>query len=203
MSLILGGLLQMGNNSIFLDMDGVLTDFVKSALARTGLMAVPYKDTQSYNWYNQYMSSNAFWGQLEGADFWAELEPLPWALPLIDAVERYDPEYMICTSCSLDPACPSGKMLWLRDHLGLSPKRTVMLNNKSLLAAPDRVLIDDTPIKVSNWVKAGGRATLLVHPEYSLNYAYDQLTCSKRDVTIAHPKELIEQINSYNQFNGN
>ena len=80
---------------IFLDLDGVLADFVTAAAHLHGrpdiLSAWPLGTWDMHTALG--MSSGAFWGAIDkaGCDFWAGLEPFPWTFELFDRLRNIAP----------------------------------------------------------------------------------------------------------------
>jgi beta-phosphoglucomutase-like phosphatase (HAD superfamily) len=157
---------------VFLDMDGVLADFFHPALARHGradlaaAWPVGVRDmagTMGVTW-------EAFWAPLvaDGAAFWADLPALPWLDDLLRAVERHAP-WTVLTRPHPEPCCVAGKVAWMNRHLAPRSgdrhfERFVLTRSKRWLAAPGRVLIDDSEAMVASFRAAGGDAVLFPQP---------------------------------------
>lgn len=159
---------------VFIDMDGVLTAFIESAIE---LVTSVNADVVMRGWpEGEYdlpavlgMTPTEFWNRIgeAGEDFWASLKPYPWAMELYNAMADVG-ERIILTSPSRDPRCASGKMLWLqqffrsgklfRDYIFATSER------KYLLAGPKRILLDDSMKNVQQWMRVGGRAVLVPQP---------------------------------------
>ncbi len=152
---------------IFLDMDGVLTDFVSAALRLHG------QPESLQNWPPGErdipkllrLSRTQYWNLIDaqGADFWASLEPFPWFSDLVTLVREFAP-LTILTSPSLAPPCLEGKVRWLYSHFPREKGRQftdfLIGNQKHLLAQPRRVLIDDAEANVEAFHAASGHAIL-------------------------------------------
>jgi 5'(3')-deoxyribonucleotidase len=133
----------MGGVVIFLDMDGVLCDFVKSACALHGQ---PVESVDCWDFNNKWgITGDELWAPIHeaGAEWWADLEPYPWCHELISVVADADPNFVICTTPSASPGSCAGKLEWLHRHLGPKFRRYIMACDKSPLAANGRLLIDD------------------------------------------------------------
>ena len=152
---------------IFLDMDGVLTDFVGAALrlhGRTELLD---------NWPRGErdiakvlgLSRGAYWSKIDeqGSDFWASLEPYAWLHELIDVVRDVAP-FTILTAPSLSPSSAEGKVRWMYEHFPKVEGRRftsyLIGSQKHLLAQPGHLLIDDSEAHVDAFQAAGGQAIL-------------------------------------------
>jgi len=152
---------------IFVDLDGVLADFVRAALAlyeRDELL-----DCWPAGEWNMPkvldISRGKFWGAIDrqGGAFWESLEIYPWTFKLIDRQREIAP-ITIATSPSLDPSCLAGKVRWMQRHLGGSFRDFLIGPSKHLLAKPDVVLIDDRDSNIDAFRKHGGQAILFPQP---------------------------------------
>lgn len=157
----------MAIKHIFLDMDGVLTDFVGAVLRLHGqsdlLETWPPGERDIPKVLG--MSRGAYWKLIDeqGSDFWASLKPFDWFQELIECVRAVAP-FTILTASSLDPGCSSGKVRWLYEHFPKVEGRRftdyLIGCRKDLLAQPGHVLIDDAESNVDAFEAAGGRAIL-------------------------------------------
>ena len=151
----------------FIDMDGVLVDFVNLALKihdREDLQTNwPPGETDIHRLLN--ISKSDFWEKLDslGASLWKNLPPYPWYQELIGIVESFSP-WTILTSPSLNPECPTGKVQWMNLHLQEGFRNFLIGPQKHLLAQSDRVLIDDSDVKIDQFRHAGGKAILFPQP---------------------------------------
>ena len=154
---------RMNNLQILLDMDGVLVNFVKAASAAHGRPYEPEKITQFSMAELWGLSVPEFWKPLVGQQFWADMEPYPWASELLAALREIAP-VTICTAPSIDYHCCGAKREWLHQHFGIKSSDVVLANKKWLLAAPNHLLIDDSDRKVKQFKNAGGRAIIFPQP---------------------------------------
>lgn len=155
---------------IYLDLDGVLCDFVSAAYRAHGR---EYQgETLDWDFFRQWgLNASQFWRAIdnEGEPFWAGLQPYPWAYDLRDLVASYDQEYRVATSPSEHPSSAAGKVAWIRNHLpGVTGKRRHLTAAKADLAKAGRVLIDDSKANCAEWCAAGGRAILFPAPHNGL-----------------------------------
>ena len=149
---------------IYLDMDGVLCDFVGASCR------VHNKDKKTVACWNYMtdewgMTYDEFWIPInaEGFEFWTELEPTPWAFELIDMVEYFDPNFHICTNPSRSWTSAAGKIIWLQKYLG-KKSNWIMMKNKSMLALPSNILIDDSSNNCIKFHRSGGRYITIPQP---------------------------------------
>jgi len=153
--------------NILLDMDGVLVDFVGSAIRACGMSV-----EECYaNWVpGEYdvikalhVEERSFWSTIEskGEEFWANLSPYPWSRKLYDGCSELGNVFFL-TKPTLDPRCASGKIKWMQAFLGgrLEARNYLMGPPKHLCAKPGNVLVDDCEPNVDSFVAAGGRAVL-------------------------------------------
>jgi 5'(3')-deoxyribonucleotidase len=149
---------------IFLDMDGVLADFVGSSCRIHG-RDIDTADCWDY-FQNWNMSENDFWQPINeaGRGFWADLEPFPWMQELVSLVKDVEPNFQVLTKPSNHPECTAGKMDWLHRHFGKRFRNYIFAPNKNLLASRGRLLIDDSDSNVSGFIEYGGAAYLLPQP---------------------------------------
>jgi 5'(3')-deoxyribonucleotidase len=170
---------------IFVDLDGVLADFVQSSLAlhdRSHLLECwPGGEWDMPKVMG--ISRGEFWRAIsqQGSPFWEMLEPYPWTAELLDQLRSIAP-VTIATSPSMDPGCLDGKVRWMQRHLGPSFRDFLIGPQKYLLARPDVVLIDDRDSNVDAFREHGGQAILFPQPwnsnhqlEDRMAYVADQL----------------------------
>ena len=186
-------------NTVFLDVDDVLADFMKGLHKA---LHIPYD-------YKNYPYKKGDWNilgyQIKSDDnslvtfdqcndcctisFWQHLEEMHDGRNILAAIEyKLVPRqiYLLTTPMpNLESA--SGKMIWVHDHLPNYLKRTIITQApKHLLARPDTLLIDDKNENVDDFRKAGGKALLVPRP---WNRAHLQA-----DRTVEVVREFLERI---------
>jgi len=179
----------VGVNRIFVDMDGVLSDFVSAALQLHGrLDALEGWPPGVWDMPRVVgMSSADFWGRIarRGEDFWAKLRPYPWADELIRLVQEFAP-FTILSSPSNQPSCLSGKMVWLQKQFSPAFRDFLIGPPKYLCAKPGVVLIDDSDDNIARFRQHGGEAILFPQP-WNANHA---LTSDR----LAYVREQLERL---------
>lgn len=117
------------------------------------------------------MTEDEFWAPINaaGRDFWANLKPYPWFEELVDSVSAADPNFYLCTKPSSKADCLAGKLDWIHRYFGDRFRRYFFAPNKSPLAAPGRVLIDDSDENCKGFREAGGIAWLVPQPWNALD----------------------------------
>lgn len=158
---------------VFLDLDGVLAD-LRAGMAQAwpdapAFAGYPTPNDQLDPVFEAWFRDDARWtgGPVCDVGFWANLPLCPEAEGLLHQLRCSLPVF-ICSS----PGRPefvagaaAGKHLWCaKQHL--APRQVILADSrfKHMLAAPGRVLIDDTPHIVDRWNAAGGIGILYPQP---------------------------------------
>lgn len=156
---------------ILLDMDGVLADFVGGALKAHGI-----ERFNSLHWPPQWdmatelgISDDEFWAPIHdgGAEFWRQLEPLPWAQELWDGCAALG-SITISTSPSRDYESRKGKLDWLAQHFDANVG--CYFGRDKWLMARHGILIDDSDANVQRFCEKGGQAVLFPRPWNALAF---------------------------------
>jgi 5'(3')-deoxyribonucleotidase len=160
--------------TVFLDMDGVLTNFQK------GFIDIPSNEENlTFEQYNEKHGKNTAWKLIdkEGIEWWSEMEWMPDGKELWNYLKKYDP--IILSATSRHPDSARGKVIWVNRELCLgvekytrSPKlhkweedSRMILNPQKFLFGnrfPNSILIDDTPKKIKGW-NEDSRGTAIYH----------------------------------------
>lgn len=158
----------MPDFTVFLDMDGVLADFVGGYCKLTGRDREELEERWLTEHPGEWMlpkvlgcSLEEFWEPINkaGEEFWTGLEPTRHFWDIIDAVEIcYSGDWFILSSPSRCHSSHSGKVKWLKNMFGSSFDRFMLTPHKELLAGPDRILIDDSDRNCDLFEAKGGRA---------------------------------------------
>jgi hypothetical protein len=160
---------QDSDYTIFCDMDGVLTNFVKRFQE---LETNPKSLTPEQ--YTKENGLHSIWGPIDtgGIDWWANMEWMPDGPKLWSWLQPYRPT--ILSAPSRNPDSRNGKMAWLKSNLHIKqnfftvnprkwkPHYKIIFNSQKheFVRNEFDILIDDTPKKVQNWRAAGGTAIL-------------------------------------------
>jgi len=139
----------MSERIIFLDMDGVLCDWVKGVCDVLGkdyhkMMSLWTPGSQSLSDVLGVKKSS-YWNPIDkqGPKFWRGLPELPWFQELWDLASQHG-KVMVLTSPSCHGSSAQGKMKWLADRFGRFQFRDfIITNRKWICAGPNRVLVDD------------------------------------------------------------
>jgi len=148
--------------TVFLDMDGVITDFNKAVCKSFEL---PYPP-QVYHFFPKIRSQvDKFC--TEG--FWRNLEWMYDGRDILRAIMEtlgLEKVYFL-TGMMPNVESGTGKLMWIRDNLPIYCNRVILHTlevPKYFLARPDALLIDDKDENVEKFRVAGGKAILVPRP---------------------------------------
>lgn len=166
---------------IFLDMDGVLADFVGGvckAHKRTCYDKPEHLGEFSLEkcWG---VTAAEFWWPTNNWHFWANLEKTYEADAIvamaIDAVGVKN--VAILTSPSLDPSCVPAKRAWVEKYYPQLAKTMIFSWRKGIIGGSHRVLVDDRDRNIDDWEEAGGYGVLVPRP-WNVAYKESNITLS-------------------------
>ena len=175
---------------LFLDMDGVCCDFITAACHWHGRDPATVLESWTPGYWDicqeLELSTEEFWSPIEGhEEFWSGLEPYPWFDELWSLEQSVAEHVVISTSPGRCPTGHFGKAIWLRQR-GIHPTVNGMIGRrKELLAAPGRILIDDSDRNIRKWESHGGVGILFprrwnalhnVDPEDPLSWVRKRLS---------------------------
>ena len=160
---------------IFVDLDGVIANFVGGVMARLG--TVEPADWNIHEWYD--MTPDEFWSQFTDHDFWAGLQKTPQADELMEGVIASGDEFYFATSPVYASGGSSGKIAWLQKHYPKYSRNYFLTPHKHLLSGYGRILIDDHNVNIDKWNLGDGLGLLLERP-----WSTDGLT----------PKQIISKL---------
>jgi hypothetical protein len=142
-------------NCIYLDMDGVIANFVKRYVE---LFQIEPSSTRDYKEFNTYFDKFIADGNFE------TLEMMPDAMDLIVALRNALPPTQILSSTASEKrhdAVSKQKIKWLESH-DIDFQRNFVPGKhlKKKYARTDTLIIDDTESVINDWRAAGGVAIL-------------------------------------------
>lgn len=169
---------------VYLDMDGVIVDFVGGVLDSLKLSRARVKNFPQGKWdfddsvYQKVFGVNnedIFWGRLTD-EFWENL-PVTHEFDLYweYIISKYNPILM-----SAPPRVgATGKIKWIRKNLPSIYRsgRFCLTRRKELFAQPNTVLIDDRDRNITNFKAAGGEGVLVPRQWNSLHMYQDLSFC--------------------------
>jgi len=164
---------------VFLDLDGVLVDFVGGVHNALGL---PYR-------YDEYPYEKGKWNMLGDVggkfwdgkfpfsvvnglcsqEFWSNLAWMHDGWRLLHGragiMSKFD-DITILTAPMPNPGSWTGKYLWVEKNMPAKFLKNIIMSvvPKSLLAGPDTLLIDDKDENIAEFVAAGGCGILVPRP---------------------------------------
>jgi len=166
--------------SVFIDLDGVMVDWYGGAANLIGdpniFRDIYLTDPDARSKAVNLIQQHDVWPKInsEGPEWWANLNPLPWAEELWLTMKKMG-KVCVCTSsgnlkkyASTASASSAGKCLWMSKHLPQEDRNHFAIcPRKHLLAHPDAVLIDDFKRNTREFSAAGGFG-LLWQNQYKL-----------------------------------
>jgi len=145
---------------VLLDMDGVLTDFVKH-ICQLHNRPNPFLHGENRGLFEMDkiwgMSASDFWSPC-GYDFWSTMDWMPDAqdiLGVLDSAVGTDNVCLLTAPCAT-AGCVEGKRDWVRKNLPEFSKRLMIGSAKEFMASPVRLLVDDRDENVDKYKAAGG-----------------------------------------------
>lgn len=151
----------MKNRICYLDMDGVLVDFVNGALREHGYH-LP-EGTVKWDFNHQLkIPDPEFWGPF-GRSFWSNLGWMPEGRELLTELEiMFGQDHIVILSSPCGtPGCAEGKLDWIKQHLPKYKRQYLLGPAKHLCASPSHILIDDYDHNVDKFRTYGGFAALV------------------------------------------
>ena len=135
---------------IYLDMDGVLFDFVKALETTTKMSITQWMKLDRKKRWDPVIANKTFWS--DG----------PWlseGKKLFNFVKKYNPHILSAyVEHAFDPNCIPGKTKWAMKNTGIPRSRInlVMRSQKKTYASPGSILIDDYEKNTKEFSAAGG-----------------------------------------------
>lgn len=132
---------------LYVDMDGVLTDFNKG-----------YYDLTGIDLRGSFRSDPKFWEPIDraGYNFWVNLDWTKDGKKLWKYIEKYSPEILSAPSRENDSRI--GKHDWVKRELAGTHLILRTAEHKIEFVCKNCILIDDLPENVERWRTAGGIA---------------------------------------------
>ena len=149
---------------VFLDVDGIMADLLKSILSAHGIE----KSLDALDWprgedgYYIHEVLGLSWDDLWSAyteQHVVDMDKMPEADELFGMVSRIDRSWRLCFLTSPIPNQLNGRYRWLRKHYPSIP--IAIVDDKTYCCSgPECLLIDDCDKVVESWRRAGGYAIL-------------------------------------------
>ena len=149
---------------IYLDMDGVIADFVKRYKEQYHMEPREAEKKKEFNkFFDEFVETNQF----------ATLDLMPGAMQGIEFLRKASVPTQILSSTANEArydAISKQKMIWLQTHgITFNPLFVPGKKHKWKHATPDSIIIDDTESVIDDWRKAGGIGIL--HKDWSTTLA--------------------------------
>lgn len=170
----------------YIDLDGILANFVKGAFALVGRpeFEVWPEDT----WIPRCLGvSEKEFAKGVDHEFWMNLEVLPDARQIIDIVYEFVERehcYILSSPASYASA-PNAKFEWVHKHFPEFTGRVIIAERKDAIAGPEKILIDDSKSNVEAFINEGGRGILVPRPWNEERFlAHDALAILRTDLEV-------------------
>jgi len=136
---------------IYLDMDGVIADFVKRYKELYRMEPREAEKKKEFNkFFDEFIATNQF----------ATLDLMPDAMNGINFLRKVNVPTQILSSTATEERyddISKQKMIWLQTKgITFNPIFVAGKRLKQQYAAPDKIIIDDTPSVIDQWNAAGG-----------------------------------------------
>ena len=179
---------------LYLDMDGVIADFVGGTCLLHG-HDNPYSREE---FLADYDLCKALGMRLEdfyvgmGENFWTNLPKTEWADEIVKFVREIFPldHIIVLTKPTSNPGCIEGKKAWLQKHYPDFAERVVFANEKYFCAHEGALLIDDYDKNVDLFKKHGGKAILFKQPWNSSRFIGNSFEEMRKELDIFAQKFL-------------
>jgi len=148
-----------GEGRIYLDMDGVLADFIDGVLVHFKKDRKDRTITKEFSDMATEIQDKSRAGELPG--FWENLSVLSEGKKLYRYVKTLNKDIWVLSSCSRDMKyCFREKHKWIKKHFPKITSEKVILvasaKHKSRYAKPGDILIDDFKKNIQRWEQEGG-----------------------------------------------
>jgi hypothetical protein len=144
---------------IYVDMDGVVANFVAALWSHVTQWDIAEPDTSRYDLgydddYWRYVSTLID----DTREFWETLEPIPEGVAMVRKLTEEGIPWGFLTNPGRTRTAPSGKLRWACDVMGLcNPDQVHVVHHKYRLAMPGCILVDDSISNIAYWQQASGR----------------------------------------------
>ena len=136
---------------IYLDMDGVITDFDKRFTDLAGMGPREYESSFGKDKFWDFIDSKEKGG---GVGFWVGMPWMPGGPELYNRVSQYD--HALLSSPSRSESSRIGKHQWKKKYTPSSKLILALARNKQNYADGNNILIDDRESNIRQWREAGG-----------------------------------------------
>ena len=146
--------------NVYVDMDGVLTDFERRFEQFAGVTPDEFMSQKTIE-FGKAKATEQFWDLVDkqiGVRFWAGMPWMPEGEKLYKYLKKSKPT--ILTSPSREESSRIGKGVWVKRNMSGVPVK---------YATPNSILIDDRESNISAWKAAGGIGILFKSTDQVIN----------------------------------
>ena len=132
----------MDKKILYLDMDGVLVDFVSGIRKYDPEALLPYADHPD-----------------EAPGIFSLMDPIPGAKEAVERLSEHFDIYILSTAPWMNPSAWTDKVVWVKEHYGDLLKKHIIISHRKDLLRGD-FLVDDRPKHGASefqgeWIKFG------------------------------------------------
>ena len=155
---------------IYVDMDGVLTDFERRFEQFAGVTPNEFIDQKTIE-FGKKKAEEQFWDLIDkqiGVRFWVGMPWMPQGEKLWKYIKKFKP--IILYSPSRDESSRIGKGLWVKRNIPGTPlKLAYKADGKARYASPTSILIDDRDDNIERWKSSGGIGIKFISADQVIN----------------------------------
>jgi 5'(3')-deoxyribonucleotidase len=146
---------------VFLDIDGVLSDFIVDAHIEHGRVFNPHTWPPG-EWHIERVwgvTPDQFWGRLNNEDFWYNISPTPQFHDILELLSPFEP---VLLSSVTHPSPVKGRVKWIERYLPeyYESGRFILTSAKHYCASWNSILIDDSDENCNLFNEYGGQSIL-------------------------------------------
>ena len=151
---------QVAQYKIYCDMDGVLCDFDRRFDQFGGMKPKEYESR---------FGTKKFWEIIDkvGAQYWAKMPWMPDGKELWNYISKYKP--VLLSAPSMNPSSRYGKHLWVNENLPGTKLILARREKKRNYSGKNKILIDDRPDNINEWIYEGGIGILHTSAQQTIN----------------------------------
>lgn len=185
-------------SALYVDLDGVLVDFVRGCFRHYGVEGVAkHENVRDWDGIPRELTralapvgmgpitDAAFWPAIQGAAFW---HALPWTWhgrELLAVLEATGLPIVFMSAPCADPFSAAGKLQWLADHVPGGVKRYALTPCKHHMAHRGALLIDDGEHNVTAFREHDGKAFLWPAPWNTYGRMPDETDVERLRATLS------------------
>ena len=147
--------------TVLLDMDGVIVDLV-SAVELLYNRKFNFEEGSSRFYKKLGISMYELETDLDQSKFWTDLRPTSYMDRIFQILKDRDlySRTILCTQGIFRPEAHAGRIRWIQTYCPdfFQRKAYISIQDKHLLAKPDRILVDDYHKNCRKFMQAGGWA---------------------------------------------